>query len=314
MKGYLATMLMTVLLLFAICLAANVWIDPYSLVHPLAGSYYTEPDARVAKMNYLIANCALYVFYEVGDSRAGILSEQDLSEMPRGRFYNLAFPGDSIDMVVKRLRFLLDRGCPVSKVVINDSPDTIAGEPGRVNLGGVFTEHPLISHENLWAFYASNLLSPRPLITYFSGRRRWPGGQLYYHADGHVDYRVESHSNLDLEPLHCGIAKIAPGERWMILNKLSGYRALAELAAARGFHLILWSSPLNIRRQDILQMPFVVQFEAQLRKIPGLRVVEPIAESPVLDDFHYWHDCAHFHREVFDELVKPNLAPIIDSW
>jgi hypothetical protein len=38
----------------------------------------------------------------------------------------------------------------------------------------------------------------------------------------------------------------------------------------------------------------------------NLAVVEPDWQSPLLADYHEWHDCGHFRRSLFDQLIAPH--------
>jgi hypothetical protein len=313
MRAYVAWLLASTLTLAALCIAANVWLDPYAIWHGLDGRRYLEPDARVAKMAHLLDHCQQYDSYIVGDSRSAIVGVNELGDVGDRRFYNLAVPGDDVDLVVRRLIFLLDHGCKITTVIINESPDVILGEAGRQHLAGVFIENPVISGENLLTFYSRYLLSPQFLVRYLKSRHDWPQGQMIYSPDGHVQYLFHLHSNEEFEPARCGMAKIAPEDASKILNKLAPYRELASMSNKHHFQAIVWIAPLNYRRSPVLQTPVVQGFLRQLNRIEGLMVTHPIADSPMLSDYRYWHDCGHFAPQIFDELVAPTLEPLLSG-
>ena len=53
------------------------------------------------------------------------------------------------------------------------------------------------------------------------------------------------------------------------------------------------------------------RYISELRQIAGLSLVESDRNSPLLSDFRQWHDCNHFHRAVFDQLVAPGVAKLL---
>ena len=311
MRRYVAVLMAGAALLIALCIAANVELDPYAIWHGLDGRRYMEPDARVSKMSYLLNHCREFDSYVVGDSRSAIIGVGDLGDVHGRRFYNFALPGDDVDLVVRRLSYLLSRGCKITTVVLNESPDVILGEAGRQHLGGVFIENPVISGENLLSFYSRYLLSPQFLIKYIKSRWQWPQGQMIYYPDGHSEYLFYLSGNDGFEPARCGMAKVAPADAAKILNKLPFYNKLAALSLENHFDVIVWIAPLNYRRMPLVQTPVVQSFLLQLKGIKGLQVTNAIGDSPMLSDYRYWHDCGHFGPKVFAELIAPAIAPLL---
>jgi hypothetical protein len=313
MRAYAAWLLAAALVMAAACIAANILIDPYAIWHGLDGPRYLEPDARVAKMSHLIRHCGEYDSYIVGDSRSVVVSVKELGDVGARRFYNLATPSDDVASIVRRLKFLLDHGCKITTVIINESPDVILGEAGRQHLGGVFIENPAISGENRLGFYSRYLLSPQFLLSYIKARWQWPRGQMVYYPDGHADYLFHMQSEAGFDPARCGMAKVAPEDASKVLNKIAFYRTLAEMSAKNHFRTIVWIAPLNFRRSRVLQTPPVQSFLQQLKDIDGLAVVDAIGDSPMLSDYRYWHDCGHFVPQIFDELMAPAIAPLLSG-
>jgi hypothetical protein len=60
-----------------------------------------------------------------------------------------------------------------------------------------------------------------------------------------------------------------------------------------------------------LDDPAIRDFLRQLRVIADLPVIEADRQSPLLADFRAWHDCGHFRREVFDQLVAPEVTRLL---
>jgi hypothetical protein len=307
-------MLAAVLVVIAACVIGNLWIDPYVVLHPLAGRYFVEPSTRISKLAFLAKNCGHFDSYFVGDSRSALLNGSEFAAALSGRrFYNFSAPADGVDAIVRRIDFLVARGCPIKTVILNESLDVILGEKGRDAITATLGENPLLSGESRLPFYTRYFLSPQPLVQYATARYRWPEGREIFYPDGHVDYLFRMRDEHGFEAANCGMAKVAQEDRKLIFNKLAAYRALVDLAARRHFQLIVWIAPLNRERQWILQEPEVREFQKQLQNIPGLTAVYPSSNSSKLGDFHYWHDCGHFDREVFDELIAPGIAALLRS-
>ena len=77
------------------------------------------------------------------------------------------------------------------------------------------------------------------------------------------------------------------------------------------FRSVVWIAPLNHWESGVLRNPSIADFLHRLHALPGLAVVEPDWNSPMLSDFRSWHDCGHFRREVFDQLLAPSVARLV---
>ena len=311
MKTYVVVLLAVAVTAILCVMAANIIIDPYNVVHPLLGEYYFEPNSRVPKVAWLSKNCFRYDSYFVGDSRSGTLSAPDLRDAGDRRFYNLSTPADDIASIVRRLKFLIDNGCPISTVIAAESIDVLLDVEEKESYSLLLRESPEVSGENRLAFYARFFLSPQALTTYFRsvGWRRTP--RDFYYADGHVDYYWSMRDGSDFELARCR----APGGQVhaskQLSARLAGYRDLAALAAKQNFKLIVWIAPLNKARSALQDDPEISDFLARLRDIQNLRLVQADRDSPLLADFRAWHDCGHFRRTIFDQLVAPELSQLL---
>jgi hypothetical protein len=311
MRTYVIVLLAVAMAAILCVMAANVLIDPYSIVHPLLGEYYFEPNSRVPKAAWLSKNCSLYDSYFVGDSRSATLSAADLRVAEGRRFYNLSTPADDIGSVVRRLKFFIGKGCPISTVIAAESIDVLLDTDEKESYSLLLRESPEVSGENRLAFYARFFLSAQALTTYFRsvGWHRTP--RDFYYQDGHVDYYWSMRDGSDFALARCR----APGEEVHAVKqlsaKLAGYRDLAELAATQQFKAIVWIAPLNKDKSALLDDPEIRDFIVRLRDIPNLRLIEADRDSPLLGDFRAWHDCGHFRPIIFDQLVAPEISRLL---
>jgi hypothetical protein len=185
MKSYIYTLLMVAALTIAGNTATSLIVDPYSIVHPLIGEFAFEPNSRFSKVAFLLQNCARFDTYIAGDSRSVILSESDFPAVHGRKFYNIASAGDDIASIVKRLEFLIGRGCPIAAVVVGGSLDATL----RSSANGLSRrECPAISGESRPIFYARYFLSSQALMDYVSILVSGTSHPLRYYADGHADY------------------------------------------------------------------------------------------------------------------------------
>jgi hypothetical protein len=313
MKTYVVVLLAVAMAVILCVIAANIIIDPYNVVHPLLGEYYFEPNSRVSKAAWLTKNCSRYDSYFVGDSRSGTLSARDLGDAGNRRFYNLSTPADDIASIVRRLRFLIGKGCPMSTVIAAESIDVLLDAGEKESFSLLLRENPDVSGENHLAFYARFFLSAQPLTTYFRsiGLRRTP--RDFYYPDGHVDYYWSMPDGSDFALARCRApdGEVHAGKQ--LSAKLVSYRDLAELAAKQQFKAIVWIAPLNKASSAMLDDPAIKDFLAKMRDIPNLRLIEADRDSPLLGDFRAWHDCGHFQRIVFDQLVAPEMSQSLEQ-
>jgi hypothetical protein len=309
MKTYLFILLIVAAIAVLDTIAAGIVVDPYRIVHPLIGEYSFKPNTRVPKVTFLSHNCSQYDAYFVGDSRSQILSGDNLGDL---RFYNFATTADDIVSIVPRLNFLIEKGCPMAAVVVGESIDDVLGETARREGNLLLRESPAVSGENRLAFYSKYFLGMQALVTYVRFVYLYPARHEMYYPDGHVDYLWEMQSGTPFALAACrGPTRLGAAERRLMFDKLAAYRTIAGMSARYHFKVIAWIVPLNKWESDLFDDPAVKDYLQQLRAIPNLAVVETDRNSPLLSDFHDWHDCRHFHRMVFDQLAAPAIAGLL---
>lgn len=305
MKRYACILLAVATVLIASAVTFSLRLDPYRIRHPLLGEFSFEPNSRVSKLAYLMSACGRYNAYFMGDSRAATLSARDLPDATDLRLYNFSTPADNILSIVPRLEFLIDRHCPVSAVIIDESLDVLLENAEVDHYSLLLREPPQLSGENWWSFYSRYFLSVQSLQTYFEARRKSPVTHDIYFPDGHADYLWSLQDDSSFSLPRCGAPTLTDAQRDLMTQKLSGYRALAQLAALHRFTALVWIAPLNRSETPFLRTAEVVSFLRELHAIPNLAVVEPDWQSPLLADYHEWHDCGHFRRSLFDQLIAP---------
>jgi hypothetical protein len=308
MGAYLRTFILAAAVAAACLISANVILDPYRILHAAIGKLTFQPNSRVYKLEFLSRHCTDYDAYFVGDSRAHILTGLDLKNIGGRRFYNWAAPRDEITSIVRRLKWLIGAGCPVSAVIAGESIDIFADGKDTSLLN---TESPLISGESRLSFLGKFFFSSQPLIDYLGQMTFGSPFHFMYNADGHVDYLWRMKSPADLVDSSCRPPQLSEVEKRLLFLKLPAYRELADLSVRNHFQAIVWITPFNGWKQQVFDDPDVRYFFSQLRSIPHLWVVDAERRSPMLSDFTLWTDCLHFRRPVFDELVAPHILSLL---
>jgi hypothetical protein len=306
MDAYLRTFVLAAAIAVAGLVSANVILDPYRILHAAVGALNFQPNSRVYKLEFLSRHCTDYDAYFVGDSRAHILAGQDLGNIGGRRFYNLAAPRDEITSIVRRLRYLIGKGCPVSAVIAAESIDIVSDGKDTSLLN---TESPLISGESRLSFLGKFFFSSQPLVDYLTTL----GSPFHfmYGADGHVEYLWRMKSPADLAAPSCRPPRLSEVDKQLLFLKLPAYRELADLAVRNHFQAIVWITPFNAWKQQVFDDPDVRRFFSELRSIPHLSVLDADRTSPMLSDFTLWTDCLHFRPPFFDELVAPPILRLL---
>lgn len=311
MKRYAWVLSLVSLTIILSTVVFSMAVDPYCIVHPLLGKFTFLPNNRVPKLQFLAKSCANYDAYFVGDSRSATLSERDLSNTHGHRFYNLSTPSDDIASISRRLQFLLDRGCRISALIVDESVDVLLDDRESNAYGLLLSESPMISGENRLAFYSQYFLSIQSLTTYYGARHLQPVPHQVYYPDGHADYLWGMQDGSPFLLPRCGVPSLTRDQRNLLPARLAGYREFAQLAQRHHIRTIVWFAPVNRWESGILDDPDIVAFRRELQAIPGLSVVEADRDSPLLSDFRDWHDCGHFRREVFDQLLAPTISQLL---
>jgi hypothetical protein len=308
MRSYLIILTAAAALTVVATSFASWMLDPYGICRPLAGKRLLQPNERASKTAFLARNCQRFDSYIMGNSRTQILSGSELSDSSGARYYNLGVPGEDIGQSLARLELLFRIGCPVSTVLVGESIDTLA-HINPASLQGM--EHPLISGRNLLLFYGKYFLGPQGAIAYIRSKFFPTSRPMFYYPDGHMDSLWEMKSDTEYAIPICKTARLSARDKEALFGRLPIYRKFAALADQHHVMVAVWLTPLSKARSVTLDDPDVERYILELRQIPGLAVFEADRNSPLLSDFHQWHDCSHFHRSVFDQLVVPGLTRLL---
>jgi hypothetical protein len=306
MRSYLTILAFTTMLTVAVTSLASWILDPYYIAHPLSGKVFMQPNDRAAKTAFLAKNCQHFDSYILGNSRSEILKGSQFADAG-ARFYNLGAPVEDIGESLEHLEFLFRIGCPVSALLVGESVDVLAHPPpDRLTQ----MEHPLITGGNLLLFYGKYFLGPQTAIAHFRSKLS-SSRPLFYYPDGHLDFLWEMQSDAEYAISICKVPPLSAEQKIDLFGRLPKYRKLASLAVQHHIKVVVWLTPLSKARSIVLDDPDVSRYISELHRIAGLSVVEPDRNSPLLSDFHQWHDCNHFHRAVFDQLVAPGVAKLL---
>jgi hypothetical protein len=306
MRSYLIILAATAMLTVVVTSFASWMLDPYYVAHPLAGKVFMQPNDRAAKTAFLAKDCRRFDSYILGNSRAEILKGSQFAGAD-ARFYNLGAPVEAIGLSLDQLEFLIRIGCPVSALLVGESVDVLAhAPPDRLTQ----MEHPLITGDNLLLFYGKYFLGPQGAIAHF--RSKFSSFRpMFYYPDGHLDYLWEMQSDADYANPVCKVSRLSAQQKVDLFARLPQYRKLASLAIQHHIKVVVWLTPLSKARSIVLDDADVSRYISELHRIAGLSVLESDRNSPLLSDFHQWHDCIHFHRPVFDQLIAPGVAKLL---
>ncbi len=309
MGAYLRTFVLAAAAAAVCLISANMVVDPYGILHAAVGQRTFQPNSRIHKLEFLARHCVDYDAYFVGDSRAQILTGQDLKNAGGRRFYNMAAPRDEVTSIVPRLKFIIGAGCHISTIIAGESID-IASDGKDASL--LNAESTLISGASRSATFGKFFFSSQPLIDYFGQMLFGSPYHFLYYPDGHVEYLWRMKSPADLLGSACRPPRLSEVEKRLLFLKLPAYRELADLSVQHNFKAIVWITPFNNWKQHAFDDPEVQRFFSQLRSIPHLSVVDADRSSPMLGDFTLWTDCLHFRPPVFDELVAPPILRLLE--
>ena len=307
MRPYLTILASAAALAVLVTSFASWILDPYGIARPPAGKVLMQPNDRASKTAFLAVDCPQFNSYIVGNSRSQILQGSQFADA-EGRYYNLGAPAEEIGQSLERLEFLFRSSCAVTALLVGESVDVLA-RPRPDSFTQM--EHPLITGGNPLLFYGKYFLGPQGAIAFLRSKISPSLRPMFYYPDGHMDFLWEMRGDADYTIPLCRISGLSAQQKTDLYGRLPLYRKLASLAAQHHVKVVVWLTPLSKTRSIVLDDPDVSRYISELRQIAGLRVLEPDRDSPLLADFQQWHDCNHFHRAVFDQLVAPGVAKLL---
>ncbi len=116
MKKYIGKLLAFTLLLLAILLPVNMWIDPYNVFHyenPVDNG--VEPNKNFIKTKYILRHPDAFDSLVFGSSRAGFI---DVTQLPDGRWYNMCYSEAVPAEYLNTLRVLIRGGVVLKRILV----------------------------------------------------------------------------------------------------------------------------------------------------------------------------------------------------
>lgn len=314
MARYLWVMLLTAAAVVGCVASFNVTVDRFRIFHEVAQFEAVEPNTRYWKTTVLGKTCQRYDGYIFGNSRAAVIDPAATGAALGLDMFNYATSDDRINGVDAKLRFLISKGCPVETVLLPISLDYLGPRDWTLENNLLRIEHPDVSGEHSWRFYARYLFTFGVLrMNAQLVELRWQGKdhkELGYASNGRVDYLWEAKEGTfkkctrDIEVLP------EPPTTRAISDELEFHRAIAANAAYHGFKVVPFIVPqAHDMNRLYFELDSIRDFMAALSMIYG-EVVNVRSKAGFTNDYRAWHDCSHYKRAAFEAHVLPRIAAV----
>lgn len=148
-KKWLFSVNLTTTLLLIIAVSMMYWSDTYSVIHTDRTHFYTEPNTRVLRMDYLLHHKDKYDSFIFGSSRVASINPLKLKN---GRYYNMTYSEGIPHEHLVNIRLLLKSKVKIKNLLIGLDDFSPQVSFQKHNGQGLTKLHYLALEENRLAY------------------------------------------------------------------------------------------------------------------------------------------------------------------
>ena len=154
-KQWLFYSFVTIIILLGIIVSLMYWSDTYSTFHPKRVKFYTEPNNRVSKIEYILENKDKYDSFIFGSSR---VSAYNPSNIKNGTYYNMTVSEGIPHEYLLNIRLLLNSGIKIKNLIIALDEFSYKVSFEQHQKQGLTKLHYLSTNTNKVVYFVDNFL------------------------------------------------------------------------------------------------------------------------------------------------------------
>ena len=262
----------------------NLFLDPYGLLSKPHHDYYSEPNMRTIKREYISSKENSHPLLLFSNSRGGVYQIEDK------RFYNMSYSMGSPEEFLDDIKYLLNKNCRVDSVIL------FLDETSIFNDYKTHFNQPLRRVYQLDDF-SSILTIPFSYSKYKSLLyRRKKSIQFFLDSNGHYEYYGFDHINSRFDTISFNHIT---GGRANIETAETAWLNLTKFISAQGIGYSLYIHPLA--KGNVESQPYVL-FDLNLL-VSSLKEKGLVFQNEVVvmeSDSACFYDVSHYTPELAD--------------
>lgn len=154
-KNWLSYSFCSIIMFNSIVVFLMYWSDTYSIAHPKRTEFYTEPNTRISKVDYILENKTLYDSFIFGSSRVTAINPLKITN---GKYYNMSYSEGIPHEHLLNIRLFLKNGVKIKNLLIGLDEFSYQVSFKKHQQQGLTKLHYLATETNKLIYFKENFM------------------------------------------------------------------------------------------------------------------------------------------------------------
>ena len=306
-KKWLLYSFISILILLTLNTLVMYWSDTYSVAHPQREEFYTEPNTKVLKVEYILANKKKYDSFIFGSSRVGNINPFNIKN---GTYYNMTYSEGIPKEHLLNIKLFLNEGITIKNLLIGLDDFSYQVSFNTHQTQGLTKLHPMASEISWLKFYKdyffrfptsedrNHIKTKLKTSSDFSKINIKQDPKIYLDDLLHkndMDYNTSKHlhkKEFDKPTYYSGNT---------LESTLEDIKNIKQVCQSHQINCIFFINPMHKTTYDFSNIPLLKKFKQELAKITDY--YDFAYPHPINNNNFYWHETSHYRSIVGDIMI-----------
>lgn len=303
-KNWLIYSFSMILTLNSIIICLMYWSDTYSISHPKRIQFYTEPNTRVLKVEYILENKSIYDSFIFGSSRVTAINPLRITD---GKYYNMTYSEGIPHEHLLNIRLFLKSGVYIKNLLIGLDEFSYQVSFRQHQQQGLTKLHYLATDTNQYLYFKENfirlplgedrshikkkILQSQEFVKLDISNQK----NYYLNYMDKKDYNTQEH----IENKVFNKPTLYSGDE--LRDTINDIQEIKNICLKNSINCNFFINPIHKTTYKYVDKQLLNEFKSELSKITNF--YDFTLPSIVSDNNYYWHETSHYRNIVGDMII-----------
>lgn len=304
-KKWLRGSILLIISFMVIVVSLMYWSDTYSVAHTNRIMFYTEPNTKVLKVDYILKNIKKYDSFIFGSSRVGAINP---TKIKNGNYYNMTYSEGIPHEHLLNIKLFIKSGIKIKNLLIGIDDFSYKVSFEKHQQQGLTKSHYLATDTNKLIYLKDNFMRfplgedrshiKKKLLKskgmFMTDVSKQTENLLKKEVDP-KDYNISTHLN---DPIFNKPTQYIGN---LIDTTIEDIKKINEICISNNINCKFFINPIHKTTYDYLDKKQFERFKNKLSQVVeyyDFSYVENISENN-----YYWHETSHFRGIVGDMII-----------
>lgn len=284
-----------------------MWSDTYSNIHPTRKYFFTEPNTRVSRVDYILKNPTKYDSFIFGSSRVGAI---DPLLIHNGIYYNMTYSEGIPHEHLINIKLFLKSGIKIKNLLIGLGSISYQVSFNKHQKQGLTKAHRLATNTNIFIYYRELFLRfPSAEDRHHITKKIFGGNRVYMDISKQEERYKKQEATFSIEQFmtkeHMNdpvFNKPALYNGDFLDETMADIRDMKNICTNRHIKCIFFINPIHHKMYEFINKKLFYKFKLELSKITDY--YDFSEQNYITNNNCYWGDTLHYNREVADMIIQ----------